>query len=102
MSTATTVGSGVPEYLPDGPLRGKGTYSSIPRAQEVRTLVREGHIRTPSVAFIGAVGEEKDGVPQVVKAELLNGAFVPHPPSRHRKSTRRTTSHQCAARRHSY
>lgn len=82
MSTATTVGSGVPEYLPDGRLRVKGTYSSIPRAQEVRTLVREGHIRTTSVAFMGAVREEKDGVPHVVKAELLNGAFVPIPSNR--------------------
>lgn len=78
MSTATTVGSGVPFY--DGvKLRVKGTYSSIPRAQEVRTLVREGHIRTTSVAFMGAVREEKDGVPHIVKAELLNGAFVPIP-----------------------
>lgn len=82
MSTATTVGSGVPEYLTDGRLRVKGTYSSIPRAQEVRTLVREGHIRTTSVAFMGAVREEKDGVPHIVKAELLNGAFVPIPSNR--------------------
>ena len=82
MSTATTVGSGVPEYLPDGRLRVKGTYSSIPRAQEVRTLVREGHIRTTSVAFMGAVREEKDGVPHIIKAELLNGAFVPIPSNR--------------------
>lgn len=82
MSTATTVGSGVPEYLPDGRLRVKGTYSSIARAQEVRTLVREGHIRTTSVAFMGAVREEKDGVPHIVKAELLNGAFVPIPSNR--------------------
>lgn len=82
MSTATTVGSGKPEYLPDGRLRVKGTYSSIPRAQEVRTLVREGHIRTTSVAFMGAVREEKDGVPHIVKAELLNGAFVPIPSNR--------------------
>lgn len=82
MSTATTVGSGVPEYLPDGRLRVKGTYSSIPRAQEVRTLVREGHIRTTSVAFMGAVREEKDGVAHIVKAELLNGAFVPIPSNR--------------------
>ncbi len=81
MSTATTVGSGTPFY--DGEvLRVKGTYSSIPRAQEVRTLVREGHIRTTSVAFMGAVREEKDGVPHVVKAELLNGAFVPIPSNR--------------------
>jgi len=82
MSTATTVGSGKPEYLPDGRLRVKGTYSSIPRAQEVRTLVREGHIRTTSVAFMGAVREQKDGVPHIVKAELLNGAFVPIPSNR--------------------
>jgi len=82
MSTATTVGSGVPEYTSDGKLRVKGTYSSIPRAQEVRTLVREGHIRTTSVAFMGAVREEKDGVPHIVKAELLNGAFVPIPSNR--------------------
>lgn len=82
MSTATTVGSGVPEYLDDGRLRVRGTYSSIPRAQEVRTLVREGHIRTTSVAFMSAVREEKDGVPHIVKAELLNGAFVPIPSNR--------------------
>lgn len=81
MSTATTVGSGVPFYDGDV-LRVKGTYSSIPRAQEVRTLVREGHIRTTSVAFMGAVREEKDGVPHIVKAELLNGAFVPIPSNR--------------------
>lgn len=82
MSTATTVGSGVPEYMEDGRLRVKGTYSSIPRAQEVRTLVREGHIRTTSVAFMGAVREQKDGVTHIVKAELLNGAFVPIPSNR--------------------
>lgn len=81
MSTATTVGSGTPYYDGDV-LRVKGTYSSIPRAQEVRTLVREGHIRTTSVAFMGAVREEKDGVPHIVKAELLNGAFVPIPSNR--------------------
>jgi len=81
MSTATTVGSGKPFYDGDV-LRVKGTYSSIPRAQEVRTLVREGHIRTTSVAFMGAVREEKDGVPHIVSAELLNGAFVPIPSNR--------------------
>jgi len=82
MSTATTVGSGAPFYDDEGRLRVKGTYSSIPRAQEVRTLVSEGHIRTTSVAFMGAVREEKDGKPHVVKAELLNGAFVPIPSNR--------------------
>lgn len=81
MSVRTTVGSGRPTYE-NGLLRVRGTYSSIPLAQEVRTLVREGHIRTTSVAFMGAVREEKDGVQHVVKAELLNGAFVAIPSNR--------------------
>ena len=81
MSTATTVGSGTPFYDGDV-LRVKGTFSSIPRAQEVRTLVREGHIKTTSVAFMGAQREEKDGVNHIVKAELLNGAFVSIPSNR--------------------
>lgn len=81
MSTATTVGSGVPRY--DGDLlKVKGTFSSIPRAQEVRTLVAEGHIRSTSVAMMKAVREDKDGIPHVVSAELLNGAFVPIPANR--------------------
>lgn len=82
MSVATTVGSGVPSYTEEGYLRVKGTYSSIPRAQEVRTLVREGHIRTASVAFMGAERETKDGTTHIVSAELLNGAFVAIPSNR--------------------
>jgi hypothetical protein len=31
---------------------------------------------------MGAMREEKDGVPHIVKAELLNGAFVPIPSNR--------------------
>jgi hypothetical protein len=65
LSTATTVGSGKPFY--DGDLlKVRGTFSSIPRAQEVRTLVNEGHIRTT----------------HITRAELLNGAFVPVPSNR--------------------
>lgn len=81
LSVATTVGSGVPRYE-DGVLKVTGTYSSIPRAQEVRTLVAEGHIRTTSVAFMAPKREVKDGVPHVTRAELLNGAFVPVPANR--------------------
>jgi hypothetical protein len=81
LSTATTVGSGAPYY--DGDLlKVRGTFSSIARAQEVRTLVAEGHIRTTSVAFMEPKREVKDGVPHIVKAELLNGAFVPVPANR--------------------
>lgn len=83
MSVATTVGSGVPRYDEAGRLVVSGTYSSIPRAQEVRTLVREGHIRTTSVAFMDAQRVKgEDGKTHVVSAELLNGAFVPIPSNR--------------------
>jgi hypothetical protein len=82
MSTATTVGSGTPYYDEQDRLRVRGTFASIPRAQEVRTLVREGHIRTTSVAFMGAEREEKDDGVHITKAELLNGAFVAIPSNR--------------------
>jgi hypothetical protein len=103
MSTATTVGSGKPFYEGDV-LRVKGTFSSIPRAQEVRTLVREGHIKTTSVAFMGAEREEKDGVTHITKAELLNGAFVRRegrrtPALRQLRRAYRCTTRPCGPRR---
>lgn len=82
MSVATTVGSGVPSIDPaSGNLVVRGTYSSLPRAQEVRTLVNEGHIRTTSVAFMTEKSQQKDGK-TVVQRELLNGAFVAIPSNR--------------------
>jgi hypothetical protein len=81
MTVDTTVGSGVPFYDGDV-LKIKGTFSSIPRAQELRTLVTEGHIAKMSVTFMGAQRDRKDGVPHVTKAELLNAAFVPIPSNR--------------------
>lgn len=78
MSVMTTVGSGVPRYDGDV-LKVAGTWSSIPEAQKVRTLVREKHIRYTSVAFLGAQYETKEGTPTIVKAEILNGAFTPIP-----------------------
>lgn len=79
MSVATTVGSGEPS-IEDGNLIVRGTYSSLPRAQEVRTLVNEGHIRTTSVAFMSSKST-KDGKSRTVR-ELLNGAFVAIPSNR--------------------
>jgi hypothetical protein len=81
MSVATTVASGVPYYDGDV-LKIKGSFSSIPRAQELRTLVTEGHIGRMSVTFMDAERSTKDGVPHVTKAELLNAAFVPIPSNR--------------------
>ncbi|MGZ4530737.1 MAG: hypothetical protein ACXVXP_00125 [Mycobacteriaceae bacterium] len=81
MSVATTVGSGVPRIdEATGNLVVSGTYSSLPRAQEVRTLVNEGHIRTTSVAFMSEKSQ-KDGK-TVAERELLNGAFVAIPSNR--------------------
>lgn len=76
MSVATTVGSGAPS-IKDGKLIVEGTYSSLPRAQDVRTLVREKHIRTTSVAF-SSTKSTKDGKTRTQR-ELLNGAFVAIP-----------------------
>lgn len=81
MSVATTVGSGVPRIdEKTGNLVVAGTFSSLPRAQEVRTLVKEGHIDRTSVAFMSEK-TQKDGV-TVTKRELLNGAFVAIPSNR--------------------
>jgi HK97 family phage prohead protease len=81
MSTTTTVGSGVPRYE-NGNLVVRGAFASTPLAQEVRALVGEGHIRTTSVAYMAPKFEVKDGVRHVVRAELLNGAFVAVPANR--------------------
>lgn len=81
MSVATTVGSGVPTIdEATGNLVVEGTYSSLPRAQEVRTLVNEGHIRTTSVAFMSVQDAKAKNGPKV--RELLNGAFVAVPSNR--------------------
>ena len=83
MSVTTTVGSGTPYYDGDV-LMFRGVFSSIPRAQEVRTLVKEGHIRKMSVAFMNAKRETDpdDERPHIRSAELLNAAIVPIPSNR--------------------
>lgn len=80
MTVATTIGSGRPFINDDGNLQVQGSYSSIPRAQEVRTLVNEGHIRTTSVAFMTTKAAKANG--GKVERELLNGAFVAVPSNR--------------------
>lgn len=81
MSVAGTVGSGAPRIdKGTGNLMVTGRFASTPLAQEVRTLVNEGHIRTTSVAFMSEK-TEKDGKSVSVR-ELLNGAFVAIPSNR--------------------
>ncbi|KQT75396.1 hypothetical protein [Microbacterium sp. Leaf436] len=98
MSVATTVGSGVPRIdEKSGNLIVAGTYSSLPRAQEVRTLVNEGHIRTTSVAFMTLT--EGKGAGAVTKRELLNGAFVAIPSNREAVVlTSKSATHKAGAR----
>lgn len=88
MSVRGTIGSGhpyindagqVPE-APEGALIVDGSYSSLPLAQDTRTLVNEEHIRTTSVAFM-TLKTTKDGK-QGTQRELLNGAFVAIPSNR--------------------
>ena len=80
MSVSTTVGSGRPFINDNGDLQVHGAYSSIQRAQEVRTLVNEGHVRTTSVTFMTTkTAKSNDGK---VERELLNGSFVAIPSNR--------------------
>jgi hypothetical protein len=82
MSVATTVGSGQPFYNADGDLQVDGTFASTELGQQVRTLVREGHVRTASVAMIPTVktkSKDATGPVRITKADLLNGAFTPVP-----------------------
>jgi len=81
MTVEKTVGSGVPRIDEEtGNLVVSGTYSSLQKAQDVRTLVNEGHIKTTSVAFMSEK-TQKDGNTVSVR-ELLNGAFVAIPSNR--------------------
>lgn len=77
MSVAETVGSFTP-YFDGEKMMMDAYFSSIARAQEVRTLVDEGHIRTVSVAFM-TDKSKKDGTP---KRELLNAGIVAIPSNR--------------------
>lgn len=79
MSVASTVGSGHPYWDTEtGRMMIDVAFSSIPRAQETRSLVKEGHISGISVAFM-TDKTKKDGTP---KRELLNAGIVAIPANR--------------------
>lgn len=77
MTVGTTVGSGIPT-IENGEMHVRGTYASIPRAQEVRALVNEGHVTKTSVAFLRKTSTDAKGAKKTSR-ELLNGAFVAVP-----------------------
>jgi hypothetical protein len=72
MTVATTIGSFTPYWGDDGALMMRAAFSSIPRAQEARTLVKEKHVRDVSVAFM-TDKTKKSGEP---RRELLNAGIV--------------------------
>lgn len=75
----STVGSAVPTLDKDGNLRVEGSFASTPAGQEVRTLVREGHIATMSVEFLQYWREDDEGRRIPGKRTLTGGAFTPIP-----------------------
>ena len=75
------VGSGHPYYRGDV-LHLDGRFASTERAQEVRTLVREGHLATMSVVFLPRQDREVDGRRHITDAELLAVDFVEIPSNR--------------------
>lgn len=80
MTVASTIGSAKPWIDEKGNLCISGTFASTPKAQEVRTLMKEGHINTTSVAFMSE--KTQKGGKSVVQRELLNAAVVAIPSNR--------------------
>jgi hypothetical protein len=80
MKVAGTIGSARPWLDSEGNLRISGRFASTARAQEVRSLVRDRHIRTTSVAFLTEKSTKAGGTGIV--RELLNAALVAVPSNR--------------------
>lgn len=78
MTVTDTIGSARPYFDNSGNLMIDATFASTPKAQEVRTLIKEGHINTVSVAFMNDK-TKKDGAPN---RELLNAGVVAIPSNR--------------------
>lgn len=99
MSVLKTVGSGTPFYDDAGILRFKGTFASTQTAQEVRTLVREGHINKMSVAFHRSVWEPRDDGLHLTKGALLNAAIVAIPANQYADITSsKAAGEQCTCK----
>jgi HK97 family phage prohead protease len=84
MTVEKTVASGEPFYADDGTLMFRGNFAGTPLGQVVRTLVKEGHIRSMSVAFMNARTEvdPDDERVHIRQAELLNAGIVAIPSNR--------------------
>ena len=78
MSVADTIGSFRP-YFDGDRLMMDATFASTPKAQEVRALVKEGHINTVSIAFLSDKSRKDASQPF---REVLNAGVVACPSNR--------------------
>lgn len=78
MTAEKTVGSGKPS-IEDGKLIVRGRWAKTPLAENIRSLVNDGHIKTTSVAFLRKTATDQKSGAKVTTRELLNGAFVAVP-----------------------
>jgi HK97 family phage prohead protease len=74
------VATAVPYYEGDI-LKAKGTFDPDPESQAIRQKVGRS-IRYMSVGFMAATRIDKDGVPHITAAELLEASFVSIPSNR--------------------
>jgi hypothetical protein len=75
------VGSGRP-YHRGSDLHIDGSFASTPRAQDVRTLVREGHLEHMSVVFLPKKDRSVEGRRHITRGELLAVDWVEIPSNR--------------------
>jgi HK97 family phage prohead protease len=76
------IGRVVPSYDEKGRLVGRGFFGSDPESQLMRQKVADGIIGHTSVGFMAAEREQKDGVPNITRAEILELSFVSVPSNR--------------------
>lgn len=82
MTTRGLVASAEPFYDDSGTLRARGVFASTEKAQDVRRLITEGHLKTMSVGFMDPFYDLSGGVPVIQQAELLEASFVSVPSNR--------------------
>lgn len=75
------IGSARPYYVGDL-LYVDGTFASTPRAQEMRTLVLEGHLTSMSIVFFDATTKDVAGITHITAGELLAVDWAPIPANR--------------------
>ena len=77
---SSPVATAVPFY--DGEiLKARGTFDPDPDSQAIRSKVGRS-IKYMSVGFMAPSREDRDGVPHITKAELLEASFVSVPSNR--------------------